>query len=130
MNNFGTTVRNLRTSQGLSQEKLAEKSGINTTTIILVERGISQPCFSTADLLIRALGYEMDVNSENFGKTIRKMRKGQGLTQKQLAAMANISVTALIHLEHDRNGPTLSTATSLYKALGHELTLKRRKRHG
>ena len=40
---FGLTVKKLRISQGLTQERLAEESGLDRTYISDIERGIRNP---------------------------------------------------------------------------------------
>lgn len=44
---FGKTLRNLRTSAGLTQEALADKCGLDRTYISLLERGLRQPTLNT-----------------------------------------------------------------------------------
>ncbi len=36
---FGNRIRHIRTEQGISQEKLAEKAGLHRTYIGMIERG-------------------------------------------------------------------------------------------
>jgi len=50
---FGETVRNARTEMNLSQEKLAEKIGKSTGLIGQIERGETEPSFSSfCDLVL------------------------------------------------------------------------------
>lgn len=50
-----TTLRAIRTKQGLSQEQLAKISGIDRTYISGVERGIRNITLDSLEMLIRAL---------------------------------------------------------------------------
>ena len=52
---FGKELRQLRTSRGFSQEKLALECGLDRTFISLLERGMRQPSLTTIFLLADAL---------------------------------------------------------------------------
>ena len=52
---FGEVLQKCRRQKGLSQEKLAEISGLDRTFISLLERGLRQPSLSTLLRLAQAL---------------------------------------------------------------------------
>lgn len=52
---FGTNVYNRRTELGWSQEFLAEKCDLDRTTIILIEKGISNVTLNTLATIADAL---------------------------------------------------------------------------
>jgi transcriptional regulator with XRE-family HTH domain len=52
---FGRAVRARRTAAGISQEKLAERSGLHPTYISMVERGVRNPTLDASARLARAL---------------------------------------------------------------------------
>lgn len=53
---FGAALRKLRADSSLSQEQLAEKSGLHRTYISLLERGEKSPTLTTICSLANALG--------------------------------------------------------------------------
>lgn len=52
---FGKTLRELRTSVGLSQEALALECGLDRTYISLLERGLRRPSLQTVFILSRSV---------------------------------------------------------------------------
>jgi transcriptional regulator with XRE-family HTH domain len=56
---FGRRVRELRVEQGLSQEQLAQASGVARTFVGGVERGQRSPTIGTIQRLARALGVSL-----------------------------------------------------------------------
>jgi len=52
---FGCILRELRSNAGLSQEELADQSGLHRTYISLLERGLRMPSLSTLFLLSKPL---------------------------------------------------------------------------
>ena len=57
---FGARVRELRHDQGLSQEALAERAGLDRTYVSGVERGVRNPTLSTIERLALALGISLE----------------------------------------------------------------------
>ena len=53
---FGCVIRRHRRARGLSQEALADLSGISRSHLGKVELGASMPSIATAERLARALG--------------------------------------------------------------------------
>lgn len=54
-NKIGEKIKYFRTKQGLSQEKLALKAGINPAFLGHLERGLKSPTMTTLDKIIEAL---------------------------------------------------------------------------
>jgi len=54
---------------------------------------------------------------EKFGRRVRFLRVGQGLTQEQLAERAEISVDFLSLIERGRNSPSFENLDDLAQAL-------------
>ncbi len=79
---FGETVRNLRTERGVSQEELADASGIHRTFLSQVERGLKSPSLRTMSGLAEAL--EIPLHQlvrrvcQQRDRRVRKRRKNAG----------------------------------------------------
>ena len=58
---FGQSVRALRLKKGLSQRKLAERSGLDVTYVSGVERGLRNPSLKSIERLSVGLGCSMSV---------------------------------------------------------------------
>lgn len=58
---FGKRLQTLRRQAGLTQEQLAEATGISVDFISLVERGINAPSFDNLEKLAKALGVPIRV---------------------------------------------------------------------
>ena len=56
---LGYRVRNLRKSQGLSQERLGERANLHNTYIGAIERGERNPSVKTLEKITRALNIEV-----------------------------------------------------------------------
>jgi XRE family transcriptional regulator, regulator of sulfur utilization len=52
----GTQVRHLRKTQGMTQEELAEKSGLSVDYIGKIERGTTSPTVESMEQVARGLG--------------------------------------------------------------------------
>ena len=55
---IGDRLRDLRVRRALTQEELAEKAEVGTTTVARLERNESEPHMSTLRKLARALGVD------------------------------------------------------------------------
>jgi transcriptional regulator with XRE-family HTH domain len=53
-----------------------------------------------------------------FGRVVRRLRKGLGLTQQELASRAEMSTIYLGTIENGKRDPSMSTILSLAAALG------------
>lgn len=56
---LGEAVRQLREKRGITQERLAQDAGLTTGTISLIERGRSNPAWSTIKALADGLEVSM-----------------------------------------------------------------------
>ena len=63
---FSQVLRELRTSKGISQERLAEYCDLDRTYISLLERGLRQPSLST----IFKIAESLDMPASEIIKTV------------------------------------------------------------
>ena len=70
---FGSKVRELRKSRGLSQEKLAEKAGLHYTYIGAVERGEKNISLQNIEKIAKAL----DTDIAELFTFLRQMKKNR-----------------------------------------------------
>ena len=63
---LGKTIKTLRKQKGLSQEVLAEQSGISRATLSKLENGyIANISIVTVNQILSLLGYEIDIKQIN-----------------------------------------------------------------
>jgi XRE family transcriptional regulator, regulator of sulfur utilization len=65
---FGSAVRARRTAAGISQEKLAERSGLHPTYISMVERGVRKATLDVASRIAKALKISLPLLIEEAQK--------------------------------------------------------------
>ena len=72
---FGTTLRRIRREHGLSQEALAEATGLSTNYVGEMERGLKAPGLSVIVRLARALDVSVhDLLVDFTGSAIRRLK--------------------------------------------------------
>ncbi|HHY47296.1 MAG TPA: helix-turn-helix transcriptional regulator [Firmicutes bacterium] len=59
MKGISKKLRELREAQGLTQEQLGEKAGLNSSFVGQIERGVRQPSITTLESLASALGVSL-----------------------------------------------------------------------
>jgi transcriptional regulator with XRE-family HTH domain len=72
---FGEVLRRHRKHRGLSQERLAQLSGLDRTFVSLLERGGRQPSLSTLLRVAAALG----VRASDLVREVEGMLRGSDL---------------------------------------------------
>lgn len=95
---FGTRVKYLRKLSGLSQEKLAELTGLSTKTISYIENSKNTLSFNKLPLLAKALNvpvYKLFVfsDNENNKETLESLLKSA--TNKEINVITDIVKTIL-----------------------------------
>lgn len=83
--NLGRRLRELRLKRNLTQEGVAEKTGLSVTFVGLIERGVNIPSVKTCNKIARALGVSLDelfyfqqrdIKSDMIKSIVYKIRKG------------------------------------------------------
>lgn len=95
---FGSRVRYLRKIAGLSQEKVAELTGLSTKTISYIENSKNTLSFNKLPLLARALGvpvYKLFVftESDNNKEILESLL--ESATDKEVNAITDVIKTIL-----------------------------------
>lgn len=95
---FGTRIKYLRKLSGLSQEKLAELTGLSTKTISYIENSKNTLSFNKLHLLAKALNvpvYKLFVfsDNENNKETLESLLKSA--TNKEINVITDIVKTIL-----------------------------------
>ena len=128
----------IRKMSGLTQEELAEKTGLNIVTIQRFEQGRTIPTCKTLNVICEALDVrpqdfiiktlpegEKDGDAVNEGEQaivldVRKLaliRKIRGLSQEAFAKQAGVSIATVQGYEQGRYNPTPSTILKMCNAL-------------
>lgn len=66
---LGAAVRELREARGLSQERLAQRAGVTTATVSLMERGRGNPAWGT----VKAIAAGLDVGIGELAKLAERL---------------------------------------------------------
>ena len=95
---FGSRIRYLRKMSGISQEKLAERTGLSTKTISYIENGKNTISFNKLPLLAEALEipiYKLFIftDSENNKEILNELL--ESATTKEINAIASVVKTML-----------------------------------
>lgn len=90
-NSIGVNIRKYRIEKGLKQDELAEKAGLSTNYIGMVERGEKMPSLETFIKILNALNVSSDMvlcDELNYGFQVRNSQldiKLQSLDEKTRA---------------------------------------------
>lgn len=63
-------------------------------------------------------------NIDELGKLIRDTRKAQGLTQKDLALVAGVSVRLIVEFENGKRGVNIDSVIRLCSLLGLKIDIE------
>lgn len=127
-------LRILRESMGLSQEKLAELTGLTARRIYSYERESNEPDIGTLVLLSSFFGVTVDYlvgkdskfydkeslasfDLSKFGHRIKQFREGKEISRTQLADQVGITTAYLSVIESGAKIPKLETCIKLLNAL-------------
>lgn len=97
---FGTLLRQYRLSAGLTQEGLAEQSGVSTHAISVLESGRRRPRLSSATRLAMALGLD-PADRDRLLAAVR----GQQEPQPGMEPVERVVPRLLPYAVPERSGP-------------------------
>ncbi len=127
-NTFGTRLKELRKSKGLTQQQLAEKLNIHERTVSKWERDVCEPDFGFYGFIARTLGISLEelwglqppqekldgsFDMINIGSVISLERKRLGKSQEELAAKLNVSANTVSKWERGLVCPDKDTFLKL-----------------
>ena len=130
----GQAIRQGRQAKGLTREQLAEQSGCFETTIEKIEtgefRGDRDQLRKLADVLeidpselfTLLLNKRSPAPEIYSGSDVRRARKAMGLTQQQLAALAECCGRTVSSFELGKNRPQRRVLHAIVKVLGDYLS--------
>jgi len=119
---LGDKIRVRRQELGLTITELSKRVGLSVTYLSDIERNVTQP--SVEALRAIASGLELPValliqhGQNSLGRKLLEVRKELGLTQRELAARAGVSVAFIGQLEKGKVKPSLKSVEKLAEALG------------
>lgn len=130
---LGSKIKYYRKQKGYTQDMLAEKTELSKMSIRRYETGERQPRVEQlkkiADVLEVSISefmedYETQRICKQIGKKVQNLRKSQGLTQNELAKLADTDVTIIQCCENGSNVIELEILKRIFIALGSSLVGK------
>ncbi|MCH5224771.1 MAG: helix-turn-helix transcriptional regulator [Muribaculaceae bacterium] len=64
------------------------------------------------------------MNSKEFGAILRERRKEVGITQQELADLAEVNINTIVTIERGDGNPKIQTIIGICEVLGLEILLK------
>lgn len=125
---FGERLRELRQAKGLSQRDAAALAGCHYTYISMLESQGRTPSGKMAKLLLDAMegaeprgklrSRDKRTAAPGLGERVRSCRRAAGLTQRDLADRAGVSIMTASMLETSGRKPYTSTLRAVAAVLG------------
>lgn len=81
------------------------------------ELGHSSPNFRSLPAIIDFLGYDPRPEAVTFGQTLKRYRKGKGISQGELAATLRVDPSTLARWERDERLPGCEFLSRVQEAL-------------
>lgn len=131
---FTLAMKARRLALGLTQQQVADASGLTLGTVNQIENGrryeadivslekIAQALSTSVENLIRT-GRHMDTSEieefiSEFGRELARIRVSKSLTKASVASDAGLSASHLDNIECGRSSPTLSKLVAICAVLG------------
>jgi transcriptional regulator with XRE-family HTH domain len=104
---LGDHIRRRRLDLKLMQKEVADRIGVDETSILNWEKNRNRPSLTHIPKIIEFLGYWPEVVAErSFGGKIITLRRILGLTQKKLASLLGVDPSTLGDWESNKRKPT------------------------
>jgi transcriptional regulator with XRE-family HTH domain len=94
-----------RLDLGVSWKAVARQIGVDADSLTNWTKGRTQPDLRCLPLVIRFLGYDPRPAANSVGKALVRLREGQGVSQKRLAAMLRVDPSTLARWEREERVP-------------------------
>lgn len=127
---LGSKIKYYRKQKGYTQDMLAEKTELSKMSIRRYETGERQPRVEQLKKIANALevsilefmeDYETQRICKQLGKKVQNLRKSQGLTQNELAKLADTDVAIIQCCENGSNVIELEILKRIFITLGSSL---------
>ncbi len=105
INSLGDHLRKRRLDLQLLQKEVAEKIGVDTSTIHNWEKQHTQPEIRFVARIIEFLGYDPLPQPESFPEKLKTHRLRLGLSQRKLAAKLGVDPSTIYHWELGSHKP-------------------------
>ncbi len=121
---LGDKLRAMREEKKLTLEELGKQLALSVAYLSEIELGVRTPSIQTLQKISRyfKIPVSLFLNTKGklvtTGRKIRLSRDAKGLTQKQLANIADVSPGLIAQLETGKVQPSLKTIERIAKALG------------
>jgi transcriptional regulator with XRE-family HTH domain len=103
LKSLGDYLRKRRLDLGLLQREVANRIGVDHSTVTNWEKDNTVPAIRSYPRIIKFLGYEPDLMApEGLALSIKSKRRALGLSQRRLAKLLNIDEGTVRRRERDR----------------------------
>jgi transcriptional regulator with XRE-family HTH domain len=125
INSLGDHLRKRRLDLGLLQREVAEKIGVDESTIYNWERQRTVPEIRFIARIIEFLGYDPIKEPESFGEKLKIRRLKLGLSQRKLATIFGIDPGTLGSWEGGRHKPTKESRELIDRLFSGEVSYRK-----
>lgn len=118
---LGEKMRLVRGEKNLSMQELADKARISASYLSEIERGAVFPALGTLKKIAGVLNISpaaLMSQECSLGRRLKTMREDHGLTQAQLANLAEVTAGLVGQIEQGKVQPSLKTLEKLAGAMG------------
>lgn len=118
---LGDKIRMMRSEKNMSLQELGEKAGVSPSYLSEIERGTVYPALNTLKRIATGLDVAASTLIEregSLGQKLKALREEYGLTQAQLASLANVTAGLIGQIEQGKVQPSLKTLEKLSEVMG------------